>query len=416
MRELVQYVEQHSERLVAIARDLVRLPSENTPPEGAEAACQQYVAKFLTSLGWEVDVYEPTAVAGLEDHPLYWRGRSYANRPNVTGRRRGSGGGRSLLLSGHVDTVPRGYLPWTRDPFGAELSDGRLYGRGSMDMKAGVAISLFLAEALGALDARLDGDLMVETVVDEEFGGVNGTLAGRVRGYTADAAIVGESSGLRIIPAQRGGRLVHITFQAAADIFADSQGGVIEQLRTFLNAVPRFAELRAATAPAHPYYRHLRDRAPVSVTRIFTAPWGNHEPITVPAVCKVELFWQSVPGETQTDIERQFHDWFEALPFDPKPQVEFPIRWLPGSAIEPAEPLVTELAASARAMLGREPVIEGMEAPCDMYVFHEFGVPAVLWGPRGAGAHSPDEYVEVDSMVDAARVLFDFTARWCSHS
>ena len=63
-----------------------------------------------------------------------------------------------------------------------------------------------------------------------------------------------------------------------------------------------------------------------------------------------------------------------------------------------------------------EPVIEGMEAPCDMYVFHEFGVPAVLWGPRGGGAHSPDEYVEVDSMVDAARVLFDFTARWCSHS
>ena len=129
-----------------------------------------------------------------------------SGRPNVGSRRKGTGGGRSLILSGHIDTVPRGTQPWTRDAFGGEIDGNRLYGRGSNDMKAGVGINLFMAEAVAALRLKLAGDLIVETVADEEFGGVNGTLAGRLRGYVADAAIVTEPSFLRICPAQRGGR------------------------------------------------------------------------------------------------------------------------------------------------------------------------------------------------------------------
>src|SRR6202035_2509203 len=125
---------------------------------------------------WEPDVYELDAVAALRNHPLFVKGREYAGRPNLGSRRKGSGQGRSLVLSGHIDTVPRGTQPWTRDAFGGQIEGNRLYGRGSNDMKAGVAINLFVAEALQELDVHLAGDLTVETVVDEEFGGVNGTL------------------------------------------------------------------------------------------------------------------------------------------------------------------------------------------------------------------------------------------------
>src|SRR6185369_5432319 len=102
-------------------------------------------AKFLSDLGWQVESYELGDVPGLEEHPEFWPGRDYRNRRNVNARCTGTGGGRSLLLSGHIDTVPRGSSPWTKPPFGAEREDNRIYGRGATDMKAGIASNLFIA-------------------------------------------------------------------------------------------------------------------------------------------------------------------------------------------------------------------------------------------------------------------------------
>ena len=126
-----------------------------------------------------------------------------------------------------------------------------------------------------------------------------------------------------------------------------------------------------------------------------------------------------MPGETQADVEREFFAWFEQVIvsaphlFKRRPTVEFPIRWLPGSAIAPSEPIVTELAQCAASVLNEWPPVVGIEGPCDMYVFHEFGIPAVLWGPRGGNTHAADEYVELDSAVAAAKTLLLFVCRWC---
>src|SRR5215472_12401826 len=143
---LHSYVDAHRDRLVEIVSDLVRIPSENTPPTGAELACQNYVAGSLRRLGWTPRMYDLDTVPGLTQHPLFWNGRTYKERPNVGARREGSGGGRSLLLTGHIDTVPRGTQPWTRDAFFPHLEGNRLYGRGSNDMKGGVATNLFILE------------------------------------------------------------------------------------------------------------------------------------------------------------------------------------------------------------------------------------------------------------------------------
>ncbi len=203
-RTLADYVERRQDRLVEITRELIRIPSENIPPRGSEGACQTWIAQKLAACGLQPDLYSLSEVSGLATHPLYFPGRNYTDRPNLGARRKGSGGGRSLLLSGHIDTVPRGTQDWTRDPFGGEVDGNRIFGRGSNDMKAGVAINLFVMECVTELALPLSGDLLFETVVDEEFGGSNGTLAGRLRGYNADAAILAEPSSLRICPAQRG--------------------------------------------------------------------------------------------------------------------------------------------------------------------------------------------------------------------
>lgn len=420
--KLLNFVEQNANRLVEILQDLVRIPSENKAPEGSEAKCQHYVAQFLTRLGCNPVVYGMDEVPGLAQHPVYLEGRNYEGRPNVGGRMAGAGGGRSLLLSGHIDTVPVGSSHWTKDPFGGEVEGNRLYGRGSNDMKGGVATNLFVLECLHRLGLKLKGDVLLETVVDEEFGGVNGTLAGRLKGYNADAVVLSEPSFLRICPAQRGGRIAHITLTSTGGVLEDltPTAGVVEQLTFLLNHLPEFAAERRRKAKPHPLYAENADPVPVAVTKIITAPWGTSEPVTIPEECKVEIYWQAMPGETQTEIDREFLAWVASLsqlpgtPLTKPLEVVFPGRWLPGSAISAQEPLVAELADCATRVLGQRPAIQGIEGPCDMFVFHEVQhTPAVLWGARGGNTHGADEYVEIDTLVDAAKVLLVFAAQWC---
>ncbi len=421
---IADYVDDHRDALIRTTSDLVRLNSVNSPPTGAEKECQVYLANRLREISWTPELYRPDQVDGVIDHPLFWAGRDYTDRPNLAARRPGRGGGRSLVLSGHIDTVPVGSACWTRDPFGAAVEGNRLYGRGANDMKGGVATNLFVLQALHELEIQLEGDLVFETVVDEEFGGANGTLAGRVAGFNGDAAVVSEPSFLRVCPAQRGGRVAHIELCSPADGILDENGlgnGVVEQLQHLLSKLGEYAERRRASAPRHPLYaRHSADPVPVSVTKISTGPWGNQEPIAVPGSCRVELYWQAMPGETREEVDGQFSTWMNEVVgsapelFRLAPVIEFPTRWLPGCDTPVSSPLVVELSACATGVLGQPPAIEGIEGPGDMFLFQQvFGIPSVYWGARGANTHAADEYVDIDSLVAAAHTLLLFVCRWC---
>lgn len=410
-------------RLIDTISGLVRIPSENTPPCGSELECQRYVARRLAELGLPADLYELAGVPGLREHPVFRHDRDYTARPNVAAVWRGSGGGRSLLLSGHIDTVPRGSEPWTRDPFGAEIEGNLLYGLGSNDMKGGIAAMLLAAEALKEAGVELRGDLLIETVVDEEFGGVNGTLSGRLRGYNADAAIICEPTQQVICPAQMGGRTVHITLRAeSGGILNDSEPPppVTDQLHYLLGEIKKFAAQRKLSAPAHSLYRGGADSAPVWVTKVYCGGWGPKEPMTLPTRCRIELYWQAIPGEELEEIDREFYAWFEnAVQSRPelfalKPEIENPIVWLPGSALAEGGDLVAALSDTFQQVTGREAEVRGMPAPCDMFVFHQhFHTPALLFGPRGGNTHAPDEWVDLDSAQATVETLARFICRWC---
>lgn len=420
---LARWVNERPERLIRTISDLVRIPSENTPPVGAEFECQRYVHDRLSGLGLKSEMYELTEVPGFTEHPVYRPGREYRGRPNVSAVWKGSGGGRSLLLSGHIDTVPQGSAPWTRDPFGATVEGNHLYGLGANDMKGGIGAFLVAVEALREAGVKLRGDLMVETIVDEEFGGVNGTLAARLHGQNADAAIICEPSQLMICPAQTGGRTAHITLRAKpAGILYEGEPPprVTDQLHHFLGKVAQFAERRRRVAPIHVLYSDSNDPVPAWVTKINCGGWGMKEPITLPTICQVEFYWQAMPGETQEAIEAEFFAWLEEVVaeqpglFPYKPEVSFPIRWLPGSALEGEPALVSELSETFRQVTGARPQIKGIGGPCDLYVFHQhFNTPAILFGPRGGHTHAPDEWVEIDSALLTAETLARFICRWC---
>ncbi|MCK5094995.1 MAG: M20/M25/M40 family metallo-hydrolase, partial [Spirochaetes bacterium] len=170
--------------IIDFCRDLIKIPSIS----GDEGDIQKFVAEHLRNMGLKVRVWEPD-ISKMKDHPEYVdTGKDYTNRPNVVGIHKGRGG-RSLLLNGHTDVVtPEPLNKWTHDPWGAELSEGRIYGRGACDMKGGVAGMIKALEILLDLDLTPAGDITLEMVVDEEPSG-NGTLASLIEGNNADAAV-----------------------------------------------------------------------------------------------------------------------------------------------------------------------------------------------------------------------------------
>ena len=194
----------HAGDLVELTRELVAFRVRTARRAARRPPARRSSRAYLRDLGLEPDVFQPDEVAGAPEHPVWWPGRDYAGRPNVVARRQGAGGGRSLLFSGHVDVVPalgegaHGF--WDGD-----VEDGRLYGRGALDMKGGVACYLHAPRCLVECGLALAGDVIVETMVDEEFGGANGTLACRLRGHHADGAVLPEPTGMAVCHATRGG-------------------------------------------------------------------------------------------------------------------------------------------------------------------------------------------------------------------
>ncbi len=214
---------------------------------------------------------------------------------------------------------------------------------------------------------------------------------------------------------------MHILLNGSGGILGSGNraGRAVDQLTYVLARLPDFAGQRAHRVAVHPYYRNCDEPFAVWVTNVATGTWGWRQPITIPEQCRLELYWQTMPDETEQEIHDEFFTWWKQLVgarpdlFATTPQVDLPMRWLPGCSIPPDTPLLQAFARAAE-LAGVTPVIEGLDAPSDMYIFQRcFNTPALMWGPAGGNAHQADEYVDVDSLFDATRVLLRFVSAWC---
>ena len=195
--KILRRIDESKGAIIEFLQKLVSIPSVT----GAEWEIQNFMAAKLKGMGLKVDMWEPDQEE-LKKHPAYVPvEEKYEKRPNVVGLYKGTGGGRSLLLNGHVDVIPAGPpASWQYGPYAAEIHDNRLYGRGASDMKSGLAAMTMALDCLLAAGFRLKGDILLEYVMDEELSG-NGTLACVLKGYQADAGICCETSSLHVQPA-----------------------------------------------------------------------------------------------------------------------------------------------------------------------------------------------------------------------
>lgn len=357
-------------------------------------------------------------------NPGVRRERHYAGRRNLIARLPGKGRGRSLLLTGHIDTVPSGLSPWKESPWSATVRRGRVYGLGSYDMKGGLAANSAVMVALKRSKIRLQGDLLCESVVDEEYGGGGGTLAGRLHGDIADACVIPEPTNLSVYRASRGGYVFDLVAEAieSADYFSREE--VVSPaipMGRLLGWVDSWRARRRRVRGGGGAYAEFPDPAPVQVLAAEANRFDPDVPLSVPLRARLRLYFQFLPHENVTGVIREvrrslnrFCDrdaFFRTHRLEWRPLFDPPLL---GHELAAEHPWTRCLVNSARSVLGPKAVLTAAEYPCDAFIFQRrFGIPALLFGPRGAGAHSPNEYVEISSVMKTAEVLLAAALEWC---
>jgi acetylornithine deacetylase len=379
---------------IALTRELVRVDSRNpTLVAGApgEARAARVLADVLSAWGFRVEVQE--AAPG---------------RPNVIARiGNASAGGRSLMFNGHIDVV--GVDGMTHAPWDASVHDGRLYGRGSSDMKAGVAaMCAAAARAVSASGSPLDGEIIVTAVVDEEYSSL-GTRALVADGVRADAAVVTEPTILAIMPAHKGFVWVDVVVQGRAAHGSKWDVGV-DAIR---HAGLLLAALDALDAEQLASREHsLLGRPSLHASTID----GGIGLSTYPDRCHFTIERRTIPGESTAAVMTEIEEAFARVRAR-RPDLDASVSLIfeqPPSDVPIDAPIVRALDGALRAC-GEEVKVTGMSAWTDAAILNEAGIPAICFGPGDIGlAHAAEEYVRIDEIERATLVLAALAMEWTS--
>jgi len=378
-KDLVNQIQEAE--VVDLCRDLVRFKSVNPPGDELEIA--KYVADVLREAGLTVEMVPHTPT-----------------RASVLARLKGSGEAPALLYTGHLDVVPVGAEEWLHDPFWGEVVEGRLWGRGSSDMKGGNAAMIAAARALAGADIPLKGDLILAFTAGEEGEQLGATeLATRLKSAPIQAVIVAEPSYNDVCVAEKGALWLKVT------TYGKTAHGSMPHLgqNAIMMMVTFVSELDSLVVPyeEHPLLGGF--------TRSVGTIEGGVKTNMVPDRCVVTIDQRTVPGQDHQAIVRQVEELIADLArrrpgFSASVEV---IKDLAPVATSPQEPVVQQFCDVVAQIVGERPVPKGVNYYTDAAVFAPtLEAPMIICGPGEAKlAHQPNEYAEVKKLVEAAKLF-----------
>ena len=398
------------DRLIDDLETLVRIESIT----GSEENIADWAAGALLELGLRVEVAR-SDLERLRGDPA-WPGEEMERTtlPIVVGRA-GSADGRRLILSGHLDVVPPGDpASWTVDPWGAEIREDRLYGRGACDMKGGVAAILAAVRSLGVDGSlhRLDGELMVVLVPSEEDGG-QGTLGAIRSGATADMAIITEPSQLDVVVAHAGAITFRLTVPGRAAHASQRREGISALDKLFeLTRALEGDERRRNEAETDPLMTALGLPYPTIIGIVEGGEWASTVLDKVVAYGRYGVKLGQSPAEAEADLRAAIAEACAADGFlrDHPATVEITGGRFGSARVPSDHPLPTGLADVVERVTGRRPALLGEPYGADMQMFVNHGdTPCVIFGPGDVRvAHSADEHVPLEEVETCARVLAEW--------
>ncbi|NJN95952.1 MAG: ArgE/DapE family deacylase [Anaerolineales bacterium] len=417
-------VERGADETISFLREMVNFKTENpnlvNVEPGAEAACQAFIADRLKGMGMAVDTWEV-----------------FPKRPDVVATLPGSGGGRSLILNGHIDVVPAGDpAQWPYDPWAGEIHDGKMWGRGTCDMKGGIAAMIAAVAAVQRAGLRLAGDVQVQTVVDEEVGGP-GTRQTLERGYKADAVIVTEPTGGHIHPVEGGVEWLRVVVRGVAghtakrylSVHAGGQGVAVNAIEKMLKLLAAVQELERTWGVHKVHPLMPKGITTINIGVVLGGTGGGAQgmptiigsPSTFPDYCSTLLSLKYLPSERTEDVRAEFEDYLQRVAqADPwlrehPPEIEWGISGVSFPPVNTAveHPVIQSLSQAYGAVVG-QPIYSGFVAVTDLAWFAGRGIPGCLYGPGDlAQAHTSAEFVPLDDLLNVTKVLALTLVDWC---
>ncbi len=386
--------------------------------QGKESSAQAIVIEACREIGLEIDIWEPDAKE-MSTHRNFVSVREhFHDSPNVVAIWKGTGGGRSIILNGHIDVVPEGdILQWESDPFEGKVKDGKVYGRGSTDMKGGNVSLLLAINALKSTGVKLKGDVIFQSVIEEESGGA-GTLAAILRGYTADAVLIPEPTNMKIFPKQQGSMWFRLKVKGKSAHGGTRYEGVssIEKSVIVLEKVKELETLRNNRV-SDPLYKGIPIPLPINIGKIEGGSW----PSSVPDLVVLEGRIGVGPEEKLDDVKQEFADclhalkevdsWFERHPVELE---WFGAQWVPGT-VEVGHPFVKLIEGAYQEVAQKPAILEASPWGTDGGLFTQLcDIPTVVFGPGTTEvAHYPNEYISIDEMMKAAEIVAIILMNWC---
>lgn len=413
-------IDAETDYVTELTQELVRIPSVNPKFEVAdginrESDVQDVIQGHLEGMGFGTDRWEV-----------------FDDRPNVIGNWEGSED-RSLLLCGHIDVVPVGnQANWNYDPFGAEIDNGRIYGRGSVDMKAGVASCIAAAHFIKKAGITLDGRLSIHSVVDEEAGGF-GAIDAVKRGHLAKGAIIAEPTWGTVYPAEGGLEWVRVTLFGRSghagmrynDIFPQRHTenrilpaiNAVELANRFLTALADFERNRCRTKD-HPLSQPGLNTINPGVIHAGVGlgedglPFIRTNPAMTADRAVIDLDYKFLPNETTAEVRAEFESFVHHFAqMDPWMREHPPtVQWeLANLHFEPMDtpvdhPLVQSVL-SHHTYFDGSPEIRAFDAVTDAAHYAGAGIPSLIYGASGDGFHGDNEFVDIQSLIRSTKVI-----------
>jgi acetylornithine deacetylase len=414
--QLATAIDANWERQVDWLKSLVSFPSLR----GAEAPCQDWIAREFAGRGWAVDRYTLSDVA-MDALPGFApvMDTDYSRAVQVVASLRAPARqGRSLILQGHVDVVPTGPANmWQMPPFVPTVKDGRMHGRGANDMKSGVCAMVFALDALRSAGYLPGSDVYVQTVTEEESTG-NGALSTLARGYRADACLIPEPTAAKILRGTVGvmwfrlvirGRPVHVSESERGTNAILSAFGLIEALRGHTRELNERVK-------ADPWFSRIPNPIKFNPGKIAGGDWAS----STPAWCEVDCRIAVLPGMTLAAFREELSGVVMAAarqdPFlaDNPPQIVWNGFQADDYVLEPGSDFEAAVRAAHQRVHGDEPGETILPAVTDCRFYGRYyGIPSLSYGATGSGNHGFDEVVELESIRKVTLTIASFIADWC---
>ncbi len=402
------------EEIILFIQKLVQSPSLAND----ENDVQEIIINKLESLQLISEII-PVNFDSIKDHPAFSDdGFSPDSRINVIGNWNKNMKGKSLILNGHVDVVPTGSKTlWDDSPWSGKIKDDRIYGRGSCDMKAGLASGILAVQVLKTIGFEPNGNVMIQSVVGEESGGC-GTLTNIVKGYRGDAAVILEPTSLKLCPIQSGALTFRLTIPGQATHAAMRWDGIsaIEKFNIINQSIIELEKERHSLFSVE-YYESPERVAPINIGTIKGGEWHSTVPDSVIVEGRLGVF----PGEPVSDARTAFSNHIiKVSNSDPWLKNNPPIiEWFEGQfesgQTDIDHSIINHLKEAYNNVNNSNPIVEGVTYGSDLRLFtNHADIPALLFGPGDVRlAHSANEYVEIEEVLTCIKIISNLIINWC---